>query len=475
MTRPLLLLVASTLPLAAQQRPLTRADSALVFRLLQAEDRRDSTAGAWQEGLAHPDARVRLIARRGLARVRDPQFDARDSFPPLPAPRRWPEPAWRLRYRALRNKGDDCGAVRAGLEDGAWHVRLRAADLVGAGCAADDSILTTLRAWADDPAGRAGARGGSWHPAAHALVALARLQPDEARSHMAQAARARSPWLRGYAARAAAVLNDTATLRALAADTNDNVKETAIEELSRLIAHDGDDVYLAALNAPGVQAVRAAALALKGSPRPDLADAALAAYRRILDGGSETARDARAALLEAAGKTAADDQPPPSDTTLPRDAVRLALGADIRLRVIMASGGRWVVKLRGDVAPITAAKVLALARQGYYDGTAWQRVEPDFVIQGGGPGANEHVGYQHYLRDELGNLPHARGTVGMSTRGHDTGDAQWFVNLKDNPRLGTDYTVFGDVVEGMAVVDGMLEGEVIRSVSVLGRERGRAP
>jgi cyclophilin family peptidyl-prolyl cis-trans isomerase len=63
----------------------------------------------------------------------------------------------------------------------------------------------------------------------------------------------------------------------------------------------------------------------------------------------------------------------------------------------------------------------------------------------------------------------------MSTRGHDTGDAQWFVNLKDNPRLGKDYTVFGDVVEGMAVVDGMLEGEVIRSVSVLGRGRGRAP
>jgi cyclophilin family peptidyl-prolyl cis-trans isomerase len=307
------------------------------------------------------------------------------------------------------------------------------------------------------------------------LLALARLQPDDAHGRVAEAAEVRSPWLRLYAARAAAVLSDTATLRALAADSNDNVKEIAIEGLSKLIGHGGDDLYLAALYAPGMQAIRAAALALKGSPRPDVADSGVAAYHRILGGGSETARDARVALLEAAGKTAADDQPPPSDTILPRDAVRLALGADIRLRVTMASGGWWVVKLRGDVAPITAAKVLALARQGYYDGTVWQRVEPDFVIQGGGHGANEYVGYRHYLRDELGTLPHARGTVGMSTRGHDTGDAQWFVNLKDNPRLGKDYTVFGDVVEGMAVVDGMLEGEVIRSVSVLGRGPGRAP
>jgi cyclophilin family peptidyl-prolyl cis-trans isomerase len=472
--RSLILLVFSALPLAAQQRPLTRADSALVARLLTAEDRRDSTAAAWQEGLAHRDARIRLIARRGLARVRDPQFSSRDSFPPLPTPRHWAEPAWRLRYRALEDRGDDCAAMRAGLADGAWHVRLRAADLVGAGCAADDSILQTLRAWVDDPAGRAAGRGGSWHPAAHALVALARLRPEEARGRVAPAARARNPWLRLYATRAAAVLSDTATLRAFAADSDDNVKEAAIEGLSRLIAHDGDDVYLAALDTPGVQAVRAAALALKGSPRPDVADSALAAYRRILESGSETARDARIALLEAAGKTAADDQPPPSDTTLPRDAVRLALGADVRLRVNLAGGGWFVVKLRGDVAPIAAAKVLALARQGYYDGTVWQRVEPDFVIQGGGPGANEYVGYRHYLRDELGNLPQARGTVGMSTRGHDTGDGQWFVNLKDNPRLGKDFTVFGEVVEGMAVVDGILQGEVMTSVSVLGSPaRGR--
>ena len=358
--------------------------------------------------------------------------------------------------------------MRAALADSVWHVRLRAADLIGPGCAANEDLLSTLRAWAEDPSGVRAGGGATWHPAAHALVALARLAPDEARSRIASARTSENPWLRAYVARAAVELKDTMLLRRLAADPDDNVKEVAIEGLSGLIAHQGDDVYLAALSASGVQAVRAAARALKGSFRPDVAARALEAYERVRSGGSETARDARLALLEAAGKPASDDRPPPPDYALPADAVALALGAGIRVRVALASGGSFVVRLRGDVAPIMAARVLALVRQGYYDGLTWHRVEPDFVIQGGGPGANEYVGYHHYLRDELGTVPHVRGTVGMSTRGHDTGDAQWFVNLKDNLRLGRDYTVFAEVTEGMEVVDGIIEGEIMARVTVLG-------
>jgi peptidyl-prolyl cis-trans isomerase B (cyclophilin B) len=54
----------------------------------------------------------------------------------------------------------------------------------------------------------------------------------------------------------------------------------------------------------------------------------------------------------------------------------------------------------------------------------------------------------------------------MSTRGHDTGDAQWFINLKDNLRLNGDYTVFAEVIQGIDVVDGILEGDVMEKVSV---------
>ncbi|PKL93186.1 MAG: peptidylprolyl isomerase [Gemmatimonadetes bacterium HGW-Gemmatimonadetes-1] len=129
-----------------------------------------------------------------------------------------------------------------------------------------------------------------------------------------------------------------------------------------------------------------------------------------------------------------------------------------------SGGGEFTVRTRGDVAPITAARIVALAESGYYDGLSWHRVEHDFVIQGGSPGEDEYVGSSEYFRDELGTVSHLRGTVGMSTRGHDTGDAQWFINLRDNQRLDRDYTLFAEVIDGIEVVDRILEGDLIESV-----------
>jgi len=276
--------------------------------------------------------------------------------------------------------------------------------------------------------------------------------------------------VRMYAARAAAELVDTTTLRALVRDPDDNVKEAAVEGLARIVGHEADDAFIATLGASGAQAVRAAAIALKGSPRAEVRAAASSTFERWVARANASERDARVALLDAAGRPASDDRPPAVRAQLPPKAIALALGADVRLRVVMApssGGGSFVVRLRGDVAPVMAARVLELARNGYYNGTGWHRVEHDFVIQGGGPGANEYVGHPQFFRDELGTVPHARGTVGMSTRGHDTGDAQWFVNLKDNLRLGRDYTVFAEVVQGIGVVDGIVEGDVIERIQLL--------
>lgn len=464
----ILLLLLAAVPGQAQ----TRADSALVGRILLAEDRRDSADAAIDEGVRHRDERVRVIARRALLRIRDPQFAAREALPPVAASPAWPEPAWRLRYRALAGRGADCAALRAALADSAWQVRLRAAGLAEAACGADPAFVGVVTGWVDAlPADtrRRAAGGVSWHAAAHGLVALARIAPDQARARIDRLA-AHGDWhVRLYAARAAAVLSDTARLRALARDPDGNVREAAIDALAKLVGHAADDVYLAALHGDQAQAVRAAAIALKDSPAPAARAAADSAFTWWVARANESERDVRVALLEAAGRPASDDRPPPPRFDLPPDAVALALGRDVRVRVTMspdAGGGSFVVRLRGDVAPIMAARVLALVRDGYYDGGSWHRVEPDFVIQGGGPGTNEYVGYAHYLRDELGTVAHPRGSVGMSTRGHDTGDAQWFINLKDNPRLVRDYTVFAEVVDGIDVVDGILEGDVVASMRV---------
>jgi cyclophilin family peptidyl-prolyl cis-trans isomerase len=77
------------------------------------------------------------------------------------------------------------------------------------------------------------------------------------------------------------------------------------------------------------------------------------------------------------------------------------------------------------------------------------------------------------MRDEIA-LGNARGSVGLSTRGRNTADAQFFVNLVDNPRLNPDYTVFARVLDAdMDVVDRIQEGEVMRSIAVTGCGTGR--
>ena len=99
---------------------------------------------------------------------------------------------------------------------------------------------------------------------------------------------------------------------------------------------------------------------------------------------------------------------------------------------------------------------------------------PNFVIQGGSPGANEFIGDAAFMRDEVGSWPHVRGAVGISTRGRDTGDAQIFIDLVDNPRLDHEYTVFAQVLNGMDVVDQILEGDVIEKIEILATLNGES-
>jgi cyclophilin family peptidyl-prolyl cis-trans isomerase len=135
----------------------------------------------------------------------------------------------------------------------------------------------------------------------------------------------------------------------------------------------------------------------------------------------------------------------------------------------MKEAGSFVVELLPEAAPLTAAQFVKLAESGYYRGLTFHRIVPNFVIQGGSPGANEYVGTPGYIRDEVSTLSHERGTLGISTRGRDTGDSQIFVNLVDNFRLDHDYTVFARVVEGISNVDAIQEGDVIEKIAIARR------
>jgi peptidyl-prolyl cis-trans isomerase B (cyclophilin B) len=145
--------------------------------------------------------------------------------------------------------------------------------------------------------------------------------------------------------------------------------------------------------------------------------------------------------------------------------------ASARVRVAIAGVGSFELALIASEAPMSALRFVRLVESGYYNGLTFHRVVPNMVIQGGSPGANEYVGDATFMRDELGQWPHVRGAVGISTRGRDTGDAQIFVDLVDNPRFDHDYTVFAHVLNGMDVVDAILEGDVIEKIDIVGGSR----
>ena len=455
--------------------------------LLATDAADDSTLGA---ALAAADPELRRLALTGLARGA-----ATGERGGLVAPA-LADSTPMVRLEALRawqhqSAAAGCPGLAAASHDATPAVALTALDLLG-GCAGDSLAVGALLA----------ARG-SWHARAHALVSLARAEPERARDLLPAAARG-APWqLRMYAARAAALLRDTAALGRLAADSVANVRESAISGLVQVSGHAADPVFRRALASRDYQLVRTAAGALAGSPAGAEATAPLlAALDRITRERRETSRDPRVALLtrlhELSGPALAprlrpyleDFDPVIADSAaalltewtgraeraaprrLPAPPVNLADAERLRgkrLRVTMARGGAFEVELLVDAAPRTVLTVVGLVRRGYYDGLTFHRVVPNFVIQGGSPGANEYMGNGPFMPDELTRISHERGTLGISTRGRDTGDAQLFVNLVGNPRLDYDYTVWGRVVSGMAVVDAVLEGDVIRRVEIAPR------
>jgi cyclophilin family peptidyl-prolyl cis-trans isomerase len=304
---------------------------------------------------------------------------------------------------------------------------------------------------------------------------------------------------RTYAARAAAQLGDEPMLRTLAVDRVPGVRAAAIDGLRQVAAHRADEVYRQALGSRDYPVVMAAARALQGAPDRSAGVAALEQSLAALTAERrDTSRDARMAVLdrlaELGDAARADTLRPFLSDRDPRVAARAAVAltawtgrshapvtvgytgipaptaAELAalprgLRVTMTGGRTFEIRFFQDEAPVSVWRVARLARQGYYDGLTWHRIVPNFIIQGGSPGADEYVGDGPFMRDELGLRSHARGTVGISTRGRDTGDAQWFINLVDNPRLDHDYTIVGEVSSGMDVVDAIVEGDTMARVA----------
>ncbi|EAY29154.1 peptidylprolyl isomerase [Microscilla marina] len=121
-------------------------------------------------------------------------------------------------------------------------------------------------------------------------------------------------------------------------------------------------------------------------------------------------------------------------------------------------------------APGTVANFIKLANEGYYDGLAFHRVIPNFVVQGGCPDGTGAGGPGYSIACELDgdNQYHDKGVLSMAHRGRDTGGSQFFIchNRQNTQHLDRVHTVFGKVIEGLEVIDTIREGDVMEKIVV---------
>jgi cyclophilin family peptidyl-prolyl cis-trans isomerase/HEAT repeat protein len=439
----------------------------LILLTMRAAGDRDATTLA--SALADPSPQVRRLA------VRDAQRWVGDASP-------------MVRYEALR-VAPSCERAAAAVGDSSEAVALAAVDLLGSlKCGAGLLAHLVLT-------------GRSWRIRAHALTALAAVDPARARDGIARMVGTPTWQVRVYVAKAARIVNDSGTLAVLARDENPNVAIAAMTTM---------DDATRALRSEHSGLILAGAERLKDAPDlkarlPQL----VSTFNRLTAAGAMTVRDPRVAVLTRIGETdvrstdgllreALGDRDPavaelaariltrragaavepqtkrlPVPSIPPAEYIRGLAGA--RARITMRGPGAITVDLLTDDAPVTVAVFAQLAEAHQYDGLTFHRVEPNFVIQGGSPGADEYDGRSRdFLRDEVGFARNARGAIGISTRGRDTGDAQIFFNLVDNFRLDRDYTVLARIREGLAVMDRVQEGDVIERIEIIRRQPAHA-
>ncbi|MDD2234073.1 MAG: peptidylprolyl isomerase [Desulfitobacteriaceae bacterium] len=134
----------------------------------------------------------------------------------------------------------------------------------------------------------------------------------------------------------------------------------------------------------------------------------------------------------------------------------------------MASGKMIIIEFFEEAAPGTVANFVKLAKSGFYNGLTFHRVVPGFVAQGGCPRGNGTGGPGYKIKCETKGNPHKhlRGALSMAHAGKDTGGSQFFICYEAFPHLDGIHTVFGQVVEGMDVVDQIKAGDEMKSVII---------
>ena len=143
----------------------------------------------------------------------------------------------------------------------------------------------------------------------------------------------------------------------------------------------------------------------------------------------------------------------------------------------LADGEEFAVQLYPDKAPVTVNNFVFLAREGYYDGTTFHRVLEGFMAQGGDPTGTGMGGPGYEFEDEFSDLTFDRaGLLAMANAGPNTNGSQFFITYAPTPHLNNRHTIFGEVIEGMDVVENLtlrdpnqnpdFQGDVIKTIEI---------
>lgn len=141
------------------------------------------------------------------------------------------------------------------------------------------------------------------------------------------------------------------------------------------------------------------------------------------------------------------------------------------LIVIETARGTITIQTFPEDAPKTVARIIELAGSGFYDGLAFHRVVPGFVVQGGDPTGTGRGGSGRTIPAEFNQRQHVAGTVAMArAQDPNSADSQFYITLGREPHLDGKYTVFGQVIDGMDAVRAIRQGDVMTHVTVRRQE-----
>lgn len=232
-----------------------------------------------------------------------------------------------------------------------------------------------------------------------------------------------------------------------------------LESYSRSLADSGNDARIA-----GIQYLAAAWKRDSASFSPELH----ARLKSLSPSSDPLVRAGAEGMSVFAHWPSTSGNPRPQDwyQNIVRTYVVPALQGRTQRATIRTRRGDIVLELFGADAPITVWNFMNLARTGYYRGTGFHRVVPNFVAQDGDPRDDGNGGPGYAIRDEFNPRRYERGALGMALSGPDTGGSQYFITHSPQPHLDGHYTVFGRVLNGYPVLDRVVQGDRILSIMV---------